>query len=213
MHGLRHLRYTRKIAAFKDLFNGSGYITFSDAPINRVKYKQYMDAILPLLDNKDIRIRTESNTVNIFLNDYHLYKRLCTELDWCITNVFEPENDQIIDLLMGSKKIIVCKNYPHGLYKLKVTFKRLPPNIKEVFLTWQSTYSREEMMFPNASQKYLSSPVNHYWESCYMYIKDTKMFTLLSLVASGYIKKVEEYVIDSSINTVSQSNIHETVDG
>lgn len=213
MQGLRHLRYTKFMPHYEKLMQVNGFITLPDSPINMPLYRKYMSIIQPLMNNKDIRIRSEDNTINIFLNDVHLYNRLCKDLDFCIQFVTEPENEQVIDLLQGNKKIILCKNYPHDRYKLKVTFKKLPANVKETMLKFSQTYPKEQMLLSHCSLRYLSSPKNFYWETCYVHLTDTKLFTLISLVASGYIKKVEEYVIESSINTVSQDKCYAEMDG
>lgn len=178
-------------------------------PGSKIKYKDF-DAYTQvfLKYGTQIKYRIESNTVNFFMEDRTIYDSICSELSKYIVSLTEPESETELNVLYSKNKIVLCDAYPHGIYKYKVIYKTNSPQLKTTLLNWHNTYPETVIKFSKKSIAELSHSRSYYWDYSFLYLQDEKFLSMLYLLGNGYIKRVEEYVIRSSINTVSQDPIN-----
>lgn len=177
-------------------------------PGSRIKYEDFDTYAKVFIKYDDtIRYRIESNSVNFFTADKEVYDSLLNDLSKYVVSVTEPESKDELDVLNTKNKIVLCDYYPHDIYKYKVTFKANTDQLKKTLLNWHKTYPETTIKFSKKTIENLSSDRSYYWQYSFLYVKDEKFLSMLYLLGNGYIKRVEEYVIRSSINTVSQDSI------
>jgi len=182
-------------------------------PGSQIQYEDF-DTFTKVFDKYGnvIRYRIESNTINFFTSDKDVYDQICVDLAKYIVSVTEPYSDIELNVLNAKNKIVLCDTYPHGIYKYKVIFKPNSTQIKNTLLNWHKIYPETTIKFSKTTIGILASPKSYYWQYGFLYLQDEKFLSMLYLLGTGYIKRVEEYVIRSSINTVSQDIIDAEVD-
>jgi hypothetical protein len=161
----------------------------------------YVNLIEPYI-NRGIKIRAEYDTVNIFTKDYTLYQEIQNCLMSFVINVTEPDNADELKTLLDSNKLVICDRYPHNDYQYKLYFKHnMPINVRTTFYNWVKKYQNNQIYINKGTENYLVQDKNA-WGEHYLYLKDKKMITLVLMAAQGYIRKTEEFVLRSSINTI-----------
>ena len=157
--------------------------------------------ILSSFSDKDCKFRVERSTLGIFLKDKTLYDTVSLALENFVTEQWEPENEEILSVLLTNKKIVICNEYPHNRYKYKVTLKPFKGTAGINLLEWAEQYPIEKLFLGNSSKKYLSTndPISDPW----MYVSDEKMVMMLNFASSGNVRRCEEFILRSSINSSS----------
>lgn len=201
------------IKGFKSLFNDKDHASIQRMSFSKEDTFRFLDIISPYLTDNQIQIRYEGNKASIFTKDNLIFKELQQKLFYCLLSITEPENEESLNTFLNSQKIRLVDSYPHGKFKYKVSFKKLSPKLKETLLNWHNTYPTNTVQFSKTTVKNLSISQHRYWESNYVYLADDKMLTMLHLVVGTNIRKVEQFVLNSSINTSSQNQVYEAMDG
>lgn len=161
----------------------------------------YVNLIEPYI-NRDIKIRAEYDTVNIYIKDRVLYQDMQNHLISFIVDVTEPDNADELKTLLDSNKLVICDRYPHNGYQYKLYFKHnMPINVRTTLYNWVKKYQNKQIYINKGTENYLIQGKNA-WGEHYLYLKDKKMITLVLMAAQGYIRKTEEFVLRSSINTI-----------
>lgn len=161
----------------------------------------YITLIEPYI-NRDIKIRAEYDTVNIYVKDYNLYQDIQNQLMPFVVNITEPDNDEELNTLLDSNKTVLCNKYPHGDYQYKIYFKPVVPvAVRTTFYNWAKKYQNDQIYINKGTENYLTQGKNIWGEHC-VYLKDKKMIFMVVMAAQGYVKKTEEFVLRSSINTI-----------
>lgn len=169
--------------------------------IDPVALRQFANIIQEYLD-KEVKFRMEYDNVQIYVKDKLLLKDLEQKLSPYLRSITEPENDKELDLLLDNKKYVIADRYPKGLYRYKVILKPMPIVIRESFYKWLSQYDEEKISIPNSTIKHLTKS-GPWWNDVYFYAADSSMIVMANLAAQGYIRRTEEYVLRSSINTLA----------
>lgn len=173
--------------------------------IDRVKLLDYITLLEPFL-SENIQLRIESSTTNIFLADRELYEKLTVALNKYIVEVTEPASDQELQALLANKKTVIVDEYPHGQYQYRILFKELPNTVKESLREWLAQYSANDVFINTGTMEYLNNDRMSWGEnSCY--VRTAGMVMLITLAASGYIRRTEEFTLRSSINTNPQGEL------
>lgn len=162
---------------------------------------RFMDHVEPFLE-KDIQIRAEGSHFNIFCRDTLLRDRMVKALNEWITDVYGPESDEELAFMMSnSNKKIVCNKLPYEQYRYKVYLKSsMPMDSRNQFLSWILKYP-DTTRVSDTSQYWLNS--KKYWmQSPFMYVEDDKTLAMIGLFLGSNIKKVEEFILRSSISSV-----------
>jgi hypothetical protein len=166
------------------------------------RLKEYCTA-LSLLDKDSYKLRIERSTVSYFLKDRSSYEKCIELLADFINEITEPEDDQVLDAIVEDKKTVICKELPYGKYTHKVILKaQMPVNVKNNLLEWGKKYGEDMICFSPTTEGYLAGR-RHYMQDPFLYVADGKMLMMLGLAAQGYIRRTEQFIPRSSINTSS----------
>lgn len=162
---------------------------------------RYTDLIEPYI-NRNIKIRAEYDTVNIYTKDYDLYQEIQQQLSHFVVNVTEPDSETELKALLDNNKKVFCNKYPHDVYQYKMYLKsEMPIDVRLKFYHWAKKYNNDQIYINKGTENYLVQGRYSYGQH-YIYLKDKSMTVLVLMAAQGYIKKTEEFVLRSSINTI-----------
>lgn len=158
-------------------------------------------AVEPFVGLKDqLQIRCEGSHYNIFCNDLVLLETIHDALQPWIRRVVGPTTDEERDFMLdnGYKKILRDK-LPHGEYQYKVHFKeQWNKEDRRDFLKWARQHPDLFIIKPG-TERWLQ---NLRWvNDPHMYVKDAKTMTILGLKISGYVKRVDEFILRENLMT------------
>lgn len=159
----------------------------------------FTGAVRPFLD-KEIQIRVEGPTFNIYCKDKDLLQQLITELAQWVTKIYEPANDFEYAYLYNSTKAVLCNHLPFKQYCFKVYIKSTTPVfVREQFKSWISHYDGK-IRAPHHTQEWFKKGSGWGWIPT-IYIKDKPTLSMVGLFLGSNIQKVEEFIPRSSINS------------
>ena len=155
--------------------------------------------------DKDLQVRVEGYSFNIYCKDTDLYNELVKELDQYIVELHEPESAAELDYLNdnGHKKVL-CNKIPFNKYKYKVYFSpSCKADTKARFESWIHNYSTK-VKIPRGTVHWF---VKGWYQSPYIYVEDSGTLAMIGLFMGQDVKKVEEHIPRSSINiSLDQDN-------
>jgi len=158
------------------------------------------------LANTKIKKRIEYYFIEFYVETESEYLDVQTRLAKYVVRVVEPDDEEQLKILLENKKYNLCNKLPHNKYRYKVTFKDMPPKVRNNLIAWAERYDNDDIYVTESTRRHFKSLKYHYG-SHYFYIKDSKMITLIAMAASGYIRKTDEYVVRNSINTESNQEL------
>jgi len=156
--------------------------------------------------NEKIKKRIESYFIDFYLETESEYREVQTRLAKYLVRVVEPDNEEQLKTLLENKKYNLCNKLPHDKYRYKVTFKDMPPKVRNDLIAWAERYNNEDIYVTESTRRHFKS-LKYHCGSHYFYVKDSKMITLIAMAASGYIRRTDEYVVRNSINTESNQEL------
>lgn len=167
------------------------------------KYEKELN-IDNFIDNhpKDkIKSRTEFRKTSIFTSDKDIYDKLLFTYQRFILETWEPKNLQDLEVLENNNRIILVDKLPFNNYSFKVYFHHMKIERLQILSSWLDKYPKSMYKVSKQNFQYIQLQKRWSWNP-YILIADSKMLIMLKLVMSNDIKKVEEYVLRESINTV-----------
>ena len=167
--------------------------------VDNVGLKKFANLLLDYLD-KELKFRMEYDDVQCYVKDPTLFKELQSVFKEYVTCVTEPHNEQELNYLLGNKKYVIRDKYPKDIYHYKVVLKPMPIALRENFYKWLCQYDESKVSITKSTVEHLTT-AKHWWNDCYFYVADSSMLVMANLAAQGYIRRTEEYVLRSSINT------------
>lgn len=149
----------------------------------------------------DHKVRVEGGHYNIFCQDKALANKFTKALEPWITCVTQPASDAEWDFLVaGGHKKVLCNELPHEKFRYKLYFnEKYETTAKGRCLEWIRKYP-DTMLVSGNTEKWLTG-YYHYIQNPFMYIADDKTLSMVLLYVSGNHRKVEEFILKSSINT------------
>jgi len=155
-----------------------------------------------------VKLRIEHDQINIFVKDPELYQEIARELEDYVINVSEPADIDELEIMASDNKIVLCNHIPKKKYQYRVVFKDMEANEAANILAWAEKYNEDCIGIPSGTRRYFSTGERSFWPSaCYFYARDRSMVMMITLAATGKIRKVEEFVPRSSINKVANQEI------
>jgi hypothetical protein len=149
------------------------------------------------------KLRFEGDCITFFLKDRTQYETIHKELEEFIIGSWEPASDDETNMLLANNKLVIVDNLPFNTYTHKVIFKSLPRDKRSNLLLWLEKYPSGDIKISKSTLSYLNN--DRYWkQDPFVLIKDPKMATMMSLIVGDHIRRIEQYVLRSSINTRSQ---------
>lgn len=159
---------------------------------------KFLDKVEPFLE-LDIQVRAEHNHFNIFCRDPALRDRIAAHMAKWVVAVHGPASEEeLAFMLAGNNKKVVCDNLPHKKYQYKVLLNTaMPIESRSKFISWVETY--QDRVRITGESKYWFGGLRRWAYTPFMYVEDEKTLTMMTLFLGNNIKKVEEFVLRSSI--------------
>ena len=161
-----------------------------------VKYMTFMD--------EDIQVRGEGSHFNIFLKDKDLMKKIIKAMGPWIMRITEPANDEELEFLMNnSSKNVICDELPWGKYQYKVYLRTsMKPETRSKFTEWINRYD-DRFLISRTTERWLLN-VSTYVQDPFFYVQDSSTLAMAGLYLGNDVKRTEEFIIRSNINTSCQ---------
>lgn len=174
---------------------------FEKKNIDRVDLKKFANQVRPIIETGNVQIRSEGSHYNIFLADKQLLTSIQKNLYPWITQITSPSTDEEYDFLMdnGHKKVL-CDHLPHNKYVYRVYLKeRTNKDIGYKFLKWSEKYP-DTIKIAKTTSEWLEGR-KFYIQSPFFYVENAKTLSMVLLFLDGNHKKIQEFILKSSINT------------
>ena len=183
---------------------GTLQLTYWDQKnLDKTKLLEFTNAVEPFLDRKDdIQIRTKGSHFSLFCMDVNVLEEIDNALFPWIRTVSGPTTaEELAFLLSNGHKKILRDTLPKEKYKYRVYFKsKFPIDKRSSFVVWADTYG-EKIEISETSKLWLLGS-RQYAQDPFMYVEDDKMLSMVGLYLSGYVSKVEEFILRESALTV-----------
>jgi len=169
-----------------------------------LQFTHNVEPYLDLKKNGQGQIRAEGRHFNLFCQDKELMEIICTALAPWIDNVYGPSTDEELEFMLASNnQKITCDHLPHKKYQFKIYFKTdMLAEKRTNFLKWIKTY-QDRVLISKTTTRWLENNPSYIWTQCpFLYVEDAKSLTMIGMFLSSNIKKVEEFIPRSSINTI-----------
>ena len=167
--------------------------------IDKADYLEFTNLVAPYIDNPAVKIRVEGSHFNLFCIDKSILETIDKDLNKWIRKISGPTTDEELEFLLnnGHKKIL-RDVLPKEKYKYRVYFKsKFPADKRLSFITWADKYG-DKLDISDTSRRWLLS--NRQWaQDPFMYVEDDKMLSMAGMYLSGYVKKVEEFILRENV--------------
>ena len=152
-----------------------------------------------LTANKDIRLRAEGKSLNIFCQNYDTTLEIYNVVKSDVDGVFGPSSVKEEQYLInGNSYKVTCDSLPRGEYKYRIFFKHMKVESRDRFYKWLQTQSKDQYHLGGMSALWMQ---NHYRfkQDPFMYVKDSSLVTMITLFLGEDIKKTQEFVIRNKV--------------
>lgn len=179
---------------------GMTFSQYGQQVTDKEKYLRFIKAVEPFMTQKEhIQIRVEGSHFNLFCKDPAVLEEIDDSVFEWITAIRGPTSKEELDFLMnnGHKKIL-CDGLPKEKYKYRLYFKsKFPAEKRSAFIMWVYKYG-DKLEISETSRRWLIS-ARHYAQDPFMYVEDDKMLSMVGIYLSGYVKKVEEFILRENV--------------
>jgi len=165
-----------------------------------VKVEPYLD----LKKTKQGQIRAEGRHFNLFCRDKEMMEAISAALEPWVTDIYGPSTDEELEfMLVSDNKRITCDQLPYEKYQFRIYLKNdMPSDRRSKFVEWRKTY-QDRVFVSGQTERWLLNSLTYQWmQSPFLYVEDAKTLTMVGLFLGGNVKKVEEFIPRSSINTI-----------
>ena len=162
----------------------------------------FTDKVEPYLNLKKTgqgQIRAEGRHFNIFCKDPILLETIHTALEPWVLGVYGPTTKEELEFMLdnGHKKIL-RDVLPKGGFRYRVYFKYLwHETARKKFLTWADKFP-DNISIADSSRDWMRS-IDDWSYNPFMYVKDDKTMTMVGLMISGHIKRVDEFILRENL--------------
>jgi hypothetical protein len=160
----------------------------------------FTDNVESFLTMKDqVQIRAEGRHFNIFCKDPVLLETIHTALEPWIIDVYGPTTKEELDFMLdnGHKKIL-RDVLPKNGFRYKIYFKYLwHEDARRDFLKWADKFP-DKISIEDSSRRWITSG-DSWSNNPFMYVKDDKTLSMVGLMISGHVKKVEEFILRENL--------------
>lgn len=151
--------------------------------------------------DKEFKIRSESNTISFFIKDKSVLQEITTKFNKWIISITEPNNDAEYEFLISNtSKKILCNTYPKGKYRYRIYIQtKMQPNNREQFLLWTERYG-DKFNIVGSTRKWLAGDKKWVMDP-FLYVLDDSTLSLTGLYLGANVRRVEEFIPRSKINS------------
>jgi hypothetical protein len=180
--------------------NGLSFSQYGNKVTDKVQYLRFIESVESFINRKDeIQIRVEGSHFNLFCKDPVVLEEIDNSVYEWVKAIRGPTSQEELEFLLsnGHKKIL-CDALPYEKYKYRLYFKsKFPADKRSAFVTWADKYG-DKLEISETSRRWLVS-ARHYAQDPFMYVEDDKMLSMAGMYLSGYVKKVEEFILRDSV--------------
>jgi hypothetical protein len=169
--------------------------------IDKVVYLEFANLVAPYIGDPNVKIRVEGSHFNLFCTDKSILETIDNDLNKWIRKISGPTTDEELEFLLsnGHKKIL-RDVLPKEKYKYRIYFKsKFPADKRASFVVWADKYG-DKLEISGTSRRWLLGS-RHYAQDPFMYVDDDKMLSMTGMYLSGYVKKVEEFILRDNVLT------------
>ena len=174
-----------------------------DKTLDRAALADFARAAKPFLalPKEKIMIRVESSHFHFFCKNKSDYKKILRAMNPWVIQQTEPQDETKLQFLLDNgRKKVLCENLPHGSFRYRVYIKNTTPaKIAGNFYLWINKYP-EKIKLPAQTANWLQTSKQIY-NHPYFYILDEKMLSMALLYLGSYCHRIEEFILESSINS------------
>jgi hypothetical protein len=163
--------------------------------LDKEVYLEFANLVEPYISNPNVKVRVEGSHFNLFCTDKSILEAIDKDLNKWISKISGPTTDEELEFLLsnGHKKIL-RDVLPKEKYKYRIYFKsKFPADKRASFMTWADKYG-SKLEISDSSRHWLLGN-RQYVQDPFMYIEDDKMLSMAGMYLSGYVKKVEEFIL------------------
>ena len=175
---------------------GLSFGRYGQGVADKDRYLKFIEAVEPFLERKEhVQIRVEGSHFNLFCKDAAVLEEIDNAISTWITKISGPTTAEELEFLLsnGHKKIL-RDELPKERYKYRIYFKsKFPVDKRQSFVVWADKYG-EKIEISGTSRRWLQGS-RHYAQDPFMYVDDDKMLSMAGMYLSGYVKKVEEFIL------------------
>ena len=175
---------------------GLRFPPYDTKSIDKVQFSAFIHAAEKFLDmTEDIRIRVEGSHFNLFCKDLTILEEIDNVLFPWVQKIVGPTTPEELKFLLsnGHKKIL-RDSFPKEKYRYRIFFKtKFPADKRFLFVDWADKYG-DKIDISGTSRLWLTGK-RHYSQDPFMYVEDDKMLSMVGMYLSGYVKKVEEFIL------------------
>ena len=167
--------------------------------IDKKKLSAFYKDITPFL-NINLKFRSSGGCFDIYTDDNKIVDALSIALDMWITEIHQPATEQELEVLTNQNKKIVCNKLPYNKFQYKVYLRyRTNIEIRQRFKIWINNYP-EKIQVPDAVSKWFDLDSKWSWDPI-IYVADRNTLAMVGLFLGNDVRKVEEFILRSNINT------------
>lgn len=163
-----------------------------------LEFANRVEPFLAIKKSKQGQIRAEGRHFNIFCKDPVLLETIHAAVEPWVQGVYGPTNKEELDFMLdnGYKKIL-RDVLPKDGFRYKVYFKyTFTKESRLDFLTWANKFP-DTIIIENGSREWMFG--NSWSTNPIMYVKDDKTMTMVGLMISGNIKRVDEFILRENL--------------
>jgi hypothetical protein len=179
---------------------GLSFGRYSQGVADKDRYLKFIEAVEPFLERKEhIQIRVEGSHFNLFCKDTAVLEEIDNAISTWITKISGPTTTEELNFLLcnGHKKIL-RDELPKEKYRYRIYFKsKFPVDKRLSFVGWADKYG-EKIEISGTSKLWLLGS-RHWAQDPFMYVDDDKMLSMTGMYLSGYVKKVEEFILRENV--------------
>ena len=175
--------------------------THESRNLDKAVYLEFANLVAPYISNPNVKVRVEGSHFNLFCTDKSILEAIDKDLNKWIRKISGPTTDEELEFLLtnGHKKIL-RDVLPKEKYKYRIYFKsKFPVDKRASFMTWADKYGSKLEI--SGTSKYWLAGSRHYVQDPFMYVEDDKMLSMAGMYLSGYVKKVEEFILRENVLT------------
>jgi len=172
------------------------------ASLDKNEVVDFREIIETLKVTLSIRVRADSRSFSIFCIDRSSVDSVISILKKWVHTTYSPESDNVLDFIQNnSNKLVIVNHFPHEKYRYKVWLNsKASSDTKQRFLKWTYLYA-EKIKIADSTTKWLATEAKRWYTSPFIYVDSQSTLLLVNMYLGGNIKKTEEFILKSSINT------------